>query len=137
VYGRPVANIRHYESWILRSEDDGANWEFQTIATWSAAVETPLQGHPAHLLRLRNGQLICTYGFRDQPIGIRAALSRDNGRTWLEEDIVVIRQKTDNAAHNGYPLTVELADATLVSVYYLTLGGVTGIESTRWHNPWR
>ena len=127
VYGRPTANIRFYESWLLRSEDDGLTWNFLTIAadpekkrsfgetsieqaangdivammrtepalgtkmwtahstnrgkTWSKAVETNLHGHPPHLLTLRDGTMLCTYGFRDEPIGIRAALSRDNGRT--------------------------------------------------------
>lgn len=183
VYGRPTANFRFYESWLLRSEDDGANWDFLTIAadpeekrsfgetsiaqaangdivammrtepalgtkmwmayskdrgkTWSKAVETPLHGHPPHLLTLRDGTMLCTYGFRDDPIGIRAALSRDNGRTWLEEDIVSLR--ADGAGRpgdNGYPLSTELEDGTLVSVYYITRDGITGVEATRWQNPW-
>ena len=32
VYGRPTANIRFYESWLLRSEDDGLTWNYLTIA---------------------------------------------------------------------------------------------------------
>lgn len=47
--------------------------------TWSKAVETPLHGHPAHLLCLRDG--------------------------------------------------------TLVSVYYITRDGITGVEATRWKWP--
>lgn len=184
VYGRPTANVRFYESWLLRSADDGATWDFLTIAadpqkkrsfgetaiaraangdvvammrtepamgtkmwtarssdagkTWSRAVETPLHGHPPHLLTLRDGTLLCTYGFRDEPIGIRAALSRDHGRTWHERDIVALRADgSGRPGDNGYPLTTELPDGTLVSVYYLTRDGVTGVEATRWRNPWR
>lgn len=184
VYGKPTANLRFYESWLLRSEDDGATWSFLTLAadpekkrsfgetaiveaangdivammrtepalgtkmwtarssdrgrTWSKAVETPLHGHPPHLLRLRDGTLLCTYGFRDPPIGIRAALSRDHGRTWLEKDIVSLRADgSGRPGDNGYPLTVELPDGTLVSVYYLTRDGITGVEATRWPNPWK
>lgn len=184
VYGRPTANERFYESWLLRSEDDGATWRFLTIAadparkrsfgetaiveaangdivammrtepalgtrmwtarssdrgqTWSKPVETPLHGHPPHLLRLRDGTLLCTYGFRDPPIGIRAALSRDHGRTWREQDIVSLRADgSGRPGDNGYPLTTELADGTLVSVYYLTREGVTGVEATRWNLPRR
>lgn len=184
VYGRPTANLRFYESWLLRSEDDGATWDFLTLAadpekkrsfgetaiaraangdivammrtepalgtkmwtarstdrgrTWSRPVESPLHGHPPHLLTLRDGTLLCTYGFRDDPIGIRAALSRDHGRTWREEDIVALRADgSGRPGDNGYPLSVELPDGSLVSVYYITRDGITGVEATRWSNPWR
>jgi sialidase-1 len=184
VYGKPTANVRFYEAWLLRSEDDGETWNFVTLAadparqrsfgetaiveaangeivammrtepalgskmwtarsadrgrTWSKAVETPLHGHPPHLLRLRDGTLLCTYGFRDEPIGIRAALSRDHGRTWREQDIVSLRADGGGRpGDNGYPLSVELPDGTLVTVYYLTRDGITGVEATRWPNPWR
>ncbi|MBI5692812.1 MAG: exo-alpha-sialidase [Verrucomicrobia bacterium] len=184
VYGRPTANVRFYEAWLLRSEDDGATWDFLTLAadpekkrsfgetalveaangdviammrtepalgtkmwttrssdrgrTWSRAEETPLHGHPPHLLRLRDGTLLCTYGFRDPPIGIRAALSRDHGRTWREQDIVSLRADGGGRpGDNGYPLTTELPDGTLVTAYYLTREGITGVEVTRWRNPWK
>ncbi len=183
VYGRPTANLRFYESWLIRSEDDGATWDFLTIAadpdkkrsfgetsieeaangdivammrtepalgsnmwtahstdrgkTWSKAIETSLHGHPPHLLTLRDGTMLCTYGFRDDPIGIRAALSRDNGRTWLEEDIASLRSDGSGPpGDNGYPISTELEDGTLVSVYYITRDGITGVETTRWQNPW-
>src|SRR5690606_19174715 len=32
VYGRPVANKRFYESWLLRSENGGNTWDFVSIA---------------------------------------------------------------------------------------------------------
>ncbi len=184
VYGRPTANIRFYEVWLLRSEDDGATWNFLPLAadpekkrsfgetalaqaangdlvammrtepalgskmwltrsadrgkTWTKPLETPLHGHPAHLLRWRDGTLLCTYGFRDEPIGIRAALSRDHGVTWREKDIVSLRHDgSGRPGDNGYPLSAELPDGTLVSVYYLTRDGVTGVEATRWKNPWK
>lgn len=182
VYGRPTANIRHYEVWLLRSEDDGATWQFSTLAadperkrsfgetalvqaangdivammrtepalgtkmwttrssdrgrTWSRPVETPLHGHPAHLLRLRDGTLLCTYGFRDAPIGIRAAFSPDHGRTWPEARIVTLRADgSGRPGDNGYPISAETADGTLVTVCYLTRDGITGVEATRWRRP--
>ena len=177
VYGKPLANIRHYEVWLLRSEDDGATWNFSTLAadpdrkrsfgetalvqagngdlvammrtepmlgskmwstrsadrgrTWSKPVESPLHGHPAHLLRLRDATLLCTYGFRDAPIGIRAAFSHDHGRTWPENEIVALRAD-GSSTDSGYPISTELADGTLVTVYYLTRDGITGVEVTRW-----
>jgi hypothetical protein len=184
VYGRPVANVRFYETWLMRSVDDGATWDFLTLAadpekkqsfgetalvqaangdlvammrtepalgtrmwttrstdrgkTWTKPSETPLLGHPAHLLRLRDGTLLCTYGFRDEPIGIRAAFSRDDGRTWPEDEIVSLRADgSGRPGDNGYPISTELADGTIVSVYYLTRNGVTGVEATRWKSAWR
>ncbi|MCB1121271.1 MAG: glycoside hydrolase [Verrucomicrobiae bacterium] len=184
VYGRPIPNFRFYETWLLRSEDDGRTWDFLTVAadreqkrsfgetsieqaangdivammrtepalgtkmvtahstdrgkTWSKATETNLHGHPPHLLTLKDGTMICTYGYRDPPIGIRAALSRDNGRTWLEKDIVSLRADgSGRPGDNGYPMTEELEDGTLVSVYYITRDGITGVEATRWQNPWK
>lgn len=183
IYGKPVARVRYYEAWILRSEDDGETWTFGPLAasveadvshgetalaqasngdivammrtepaygtcmwvcrssdlgkTWSKPVQTPLHGHPAHLLRLRDGRLLCTYGVRDVPIGIRACLSRDDGRTWRAEDIVVLRTGADFKPDSGYPVTLEADDGTLLSMYYLTRGDNTGIELTRWRNPWK
>lgn len=185
VYGRPTANLRFYESWLLRSTDGGRTWDFGTIAadphrkrsfgetaiaaaangdivammrtepalgtnlwmarsadrgrTWSPPTETPLQGHPAHLLRLHDGRLLCTYGFRDEPIGIRAAISRDDGRTWRAEDVVSLRSDGfGRPSDNGYPITTELADGALVTSYYITHDdGITGVEVTRWQPPWQ
>ena len=183
IYGKPVARVRFYETWLLRSEDDGETWHFLPLAssveadvshgetalaqaangdivammrtepaygtrmwvcrssdlgkTWSQPVQTPLHGHPAHLLRLRDGRLLCTYGIRDQPIGIRACLSRDDGRTWRAEDIVTLRTGADFKPDSGYPVTLQTDDGTLVSMYYLTRGDTTGIEVTRWKSPWK
>jgi Neuraminidase (sialidase) len=182
-YGKPVARVRYYEAWIMRSDDDGETWTFGPLAasveedvshgetaiaqaangdivammrtepaygtcmwvcrssdlgkTWSKPVKTPLHGHPAHLLKLRDGRLLCTYGVRDQPIGIRACLSRDDGRTWKAEDIVVLRTGADFKPDSGYPVTIEGKDGTLITVYYLTRGEKTGIEVTRWRSAWK
>jgi Neuraminidase (sialidase) len=183
IYGKPVARVRYYEAWLLRSEDDGATWTVGPLAasveadvshgetalgqasngdivammrtepaygtcmwvcrssdlgkTWSKPEQTPLHGHPAHLLRLRDGRLLCTYGVRDQPIGIRACLSRDDGRTWRAEDIVVLRTGANFKPDSGYPVTLEADDGMLLTMYYLTRDDRTGIELTRWKRAWQ
>ena len=49
------------------SDDDGRSW--------STPVATGIDGYPPHLLRLGDGRLICTYGYRKPPFAIRAVLS--------------------------------------------------------------
>jgi sialidase-1 len=59
-----------------------------------------------------------TYGHRRAPLGNQARLSDDEGRSWLEAMLI----SADGASGDlGYPSTVELADGTLLSVWYETL----------------
>ena len=59
--------------------------------TWSIPEPTPMYGHPGHLLPLDDGRLLCTYGRRTAPFGIRASLSEDGGRSWLVGEEIVVR----------------------------------------------
>jgi hypothetical protein len=72
------------------------------------------------LLRLRNGQLLMTYGHRRAPFGNQARLSEDHGRTWSEPLLI----SGDAAGGDlGYPSTVELDDNALLTVWYELLIG--------------
>ncbi|MBT5319591.1 MAG: exo-alpha-sialidase, partial [Chloroflexi bacterium] len=54
-------------------------------------------------------------GYRDEPYGIHAVLSDDNGASWNEP--VVLRD--DGGNHDiGYPRSVQRADGQVVTVYY-------------------
>ena len=101
-------------------------------ATWSSPKRTPIMGHPPNLIRLASGKVLCTYGYRHYPFGIRAVLSHDGGRTWDMANEKVLR--ADGAHHDlGYPLSAQLADGTIVSVYYFTKGdNATHIAATRY-----
>lgn len=70
---------------ILRTSDQGGYLHscrsLDGGATWSAPQPTSLFGHPGHLLVLRDGRLLCTYGRRTAPFGVRACLSADGGRS--------------------------------------------------------
>jgi sialidase-1 len=103
-----IPNFHHL--WQCSSEDGGK--------TWTQPHALPIWGFPPHLLVLRDGRLLCTYGYRRDPFGIRACLSNDGGRTWDVEHEIIIRA---DAAHRdlGYPSTVELDDGTLVTAYYM------------------
>ena len=98
--------------------------------SWSVPEATPMFGHPGHLLVLRDGRLLCTYGRRTAPFGIRACLSEDGGRTWAIDQELTIREDLPNR-DLGYPATVEYAPSRLFSCYYgQDLDGVTCIQGT-------
>ncbi len=102
-----------------RSQDGGHSWSVPEV--------TPLFGKPGHLLVLRDGRLLCTYGRRIAPFGIRACLSKDGGRTWEIDQEIVIRNDLPNS-DLGYPVTIEYAPGQLFTCYYgQELDGVTCI----------
>jgi hypothetical protein len=69
------------------------------------------------MVRLKDGRLVLTYGYRSEPIGIRAKISRDGGRTWGRE----IHLRDDGRTWDlGYPRTVVMPDGKLVTMYYFT-----------------
>ncbi|MEW6356053.1 MAG: sialidase family protein [Planctomycetota bacterium] len=113
--------------WQALSEDGGRTWR---------QVKTGIKGHPpSGLIRLRDGRLLLTYGYRHPPFGIRAVLSEDDGRTWRTDRVQVLRSDGDNF-DLGYPYSAQLKDGTLVTVYYyVTADYITHIAATRWRAP--
>lgn len=110
--GRIVAQIRHEgkidTNWTLQIEsaDGGKTWTTPRAITF---------GIPSQLLKLRDGRLLMTYGHRRPPFGNQARVSADHGRTWSEPMVV---SGDGTAGDLGYPSTVELADGTLLTVWY-------------------
>ncbi|MBQ2957392.1 MAG: exo-alpha-sialidase [Clostridia bacterium] len=88
-------------------------------------------GAPAHLLRLRNGTLISTYGYREAPFGIRMMYSTDNGDTWSTDHVL-----WDKGLGNdlGYPCSVELENGEILTVFYARVeaDGPAVILETKW-----
>ncbi len=111
--GRIVAQIRNHnransgETLQSESDDGGRTWtQPRSIGVW---------GLPSHLLRLADGRLLMTYGHRRPPYGNQARVSTDGGRTWSEPMVI----SGDGAGGDlGYPSTVQLADGSLVTVWY-------------------
>ena len=97
--------------WIesYTSSDRGKSWQFLNKPT-----ET-LGGNPAHLVKMRDGRLFLTYGYRRVPFGIRAKFSSDNGKTWGKE--IILRDDGGNW-DLGYPRAVQRTDGKLVVTYY-------------------
>jgi sialidase-1 len=86
--------------------------------TWSTPHAIGVWGLPSHLLRLRDGRLLMSYGYRRTPFGNQARVSADNGQTWSEPLIL----SGDGAGVDlGYPSTAELPDGKLVTVWYESL----------------
>lgn len=111
--GTLIAHIRNHakrnERETLQSESaDGGK-------TWSAPHSIGVWGLPSHLLRLRDGRLLMSYGYRREPFGIQARVSEDHGKSWSAAITV-----TDDAFDHdlGYPSTVERDDGRLVTIWY-------------------
>lgn len=103
-----LAAIRHRSMWISRSDDDGETWnEAQEI---TAPYE--INGH---LLRLKDGRILLSYGCRiADRYGILAKWSNDEGKTWSE----ALRLAHSLESDCGYPSTVQRADGKLVTAWY-------------------
>ncbi|MBI3694764.1 MAG: exo-alpha-sialidase [Acidobacteria bacterium] len=102
------------KDWIelYLSRDNAASWE---ILSSTAQSSGGFSGNPPSLVRLRDGRIALTYGYRAEPYGIHARLSSDNGRSWGEE--IVLRG--DGAAWDlGYTRSVQRPDGKIVTVYY-------------------
>lgn len=105
---------------------------FNSGLSWSRPERTEIFGQPAHLLHLGGDRVLCTYGYRRQPYGIRAVESRDRGRTWLVDDTVVLRDDAPGW-DMGYPMTLQVDEKLFLTTYYFADDqGVRFIASTTW-----
>ncbi len=103
--------------------------------TWSVPHSIGVWGFPSHLLRLKDGRLLMTYGHRRKPFGNQARLSHDGGSTW--SDPLTISSDGINS-DLGYPSTIECDDGTLVTVWYEILEGseLAQLRQARWRIRW-
>ena len=97
--------------YLYQSEsDDGGR-------TWTNLHRTDIWGHPAHLLELADGRVLCTYGYRRHPFGVRGCISPDGGRTWdLENELILY---TGGKGFDlGYPCSVQRDDGVVITAWY-------------------
>jgi hypothetical protein len=114
---RILTSIRREEGqehWVdaYVTDDDGANWKFLNRPAVSTGGSV---GNPPSMIKLKDGRLAITYGYRSAPYGMRARISTDNGLSWGDE----IMLRDDGGCWDlGYPRTVQRADGQVVTIYY-------------------
>lgn len=87
--------------------------------TWSTPRPTSIWGHPPHMVHLSSGKILCVYGYRRIPFGIRACLSHDEGETWdIQNELILRADGIDRDV--GYPTSVQLPDGSIFTIWYMT-----------------
>ena len=133
--GRLIASMRSQRDptsilWteIFESDDGGRSWHFLSrVNDWGA---------PGDIIQLSDGRILCVYGYRLAPYGIRYRISEDGGRHWGSE---IILREDGGSWDLGYPRVIEVAPGELLTVYYMNRrddpvqlnGGVRHIARTR------
>lgn len=137
---RWVAYVRHNDepNRIAYSGDDGRTWtrwepgslsagtpparlrSLRGVGHWRMVNGKPQKPSPGSVVRLANGMVLITYGYRAYPFGVRAIVSRDGGERFdLQTEYVI----ADSAFSwdCGYPSTVCYDDGLVVTAAYSLL----------------
>lgn len=127
--GTIVCHIRINKDFSLYqtvSKDNGKTW------TKPERILEPQGGAPAFLLEHSSGVLVCVYGYRKEPYGIRAMFSKDGGVTWDKNHVLY---ETTTSADIGYPSIIELEDKSILMVFYAKdeASKQTVIMQQNWH----
>jgi len=111
---RHEASPRQGPNWIdaYVSRDNGTHWTQLSRAVPSTGDHS---GNPPSLVRLRDGRLVVTYGYRAEPFEVRARISSDQGKTWSPDFVL----RSGAASWDvGYTRSTQRADGKIVTVYY-------------------
>jgi len=99
-------------SWIeaYESHDNGRSWRYlcRPVADTGA-------GNPPSMIRLKDGRICLTYGYRAPPYQMLAQLSDDAGKTWSRP---IVLRCCGGGTDMGYPRTLQCANGNIVTVYY-------------------
>jgi len=123
-------SMRCSHTQLCESEDGGRNWRL--LGRLNDYGATP------HLLRLRDGRILCTTERRMPPFGIRARISEDEtGHSWGPE---IILRDDGGSPDLGYSRSCQRADGSIMTFYYFNSahdsiqfhGGVRHIAATIW-----
>ncbi len=110
---------------LYYSDDGGDTWQFRSRINDFGA--------PGSLVLMKDGRLVCVYGFRLPPYGLRASVSEDEGQTWGPE--IVLRD--DGGSWDlGYPNAIE-AEPGKVMADLLLQQQERPPAGERWRTPHR
>jgi hypothetical protein len=111
------SSFRNDLNWIdaFTSRDDGETWTH--AARIAHTDHTGRNGNPPSIAKLPDGRVAAAYGVRSNPMGIRARVSSDNGRTWGPE---IVLRDDGRTWDLGYCRSVVRSDGKIVTVYYYT-----------------
>jgi hypothetical protein len=101
-------NSRYIDSWL--SNDNGKSWKLL-----GNPVDNLGEGNPPSLIKLKDGRLCLTYGYRAKPFSICAKISNDNGKTWSDE---IVLRNDGSGRDIGYVRSIQRPDGKVVSIYY-------------------
>jgi len=101
--------------------------------TWTCTHSTGIWGYPPHLLLLADGRIVVTYGRRKEPFSERACVSTDGGATWDTANEITLCDAVNK--DHGYPSSVQLADGSILTVYYQDPG--PDKDTCLWSTHWR
>ena len=99
---------------IARSTDGGKSFQ-----PWQSMG---FQGHPLHALRLPDNRVLLTYGYRHEPLGIRARVLNPECTDFATAPEIVLRDD-GGTTDIGYPWSVQLDEKRVLVVYYFNLEG--------------
>lgn len=94
---------------IARSTDGG-----KSFTQWE---DMGFQGHPLHALKLHDGRVLLSYGYRHEPFGIRARILNPECTDFKTAPEIILRDDGGNQ-DLGYPWSVQLDENRVLVVYY-------------------
>jgi len=112
----------HEDRLVIATSCDGGG-------SFDPPVTIPIKGHPYDPLVLPDGRLLLIYGYRHEPMGVRARLI-EPGQAIEDAEEIVIRSDSPSR-DTGYPSAVRLADGRiLIATYIADKRGIRGIEGS-------
>lgn len=133
--GALITTIRHgggkqnnITAW--RSDDLGEHW------TALGAATGDIGSNPPALVRLQDGRLCLSFGYRRRPFGARARISNDEGRSWSPD---ILLRDDGLTGDLGYPRSLARPDGKILTVYYFNgpRDEDRTIQGTLWTPPAR
>ncbi len=101
---------------LYRSTDNGKTWTRE-----ADPVESVGAGNPPAMIRLADGRVCLTYGYRAEPFSMCAKISDDGGKSWGPE---LVMRNDGITKDMGYPRTVQRPDGKVVTIYYFADGKI-------------